>query len=1155
MNVLDDLTDADIATQQLNIFRRAARLLASSLDFEQTLGNVIHACLPALGDFGFFDVVLEDGVRRTVRAHLDADTESLLKPTQWVRQTRTDMNLCALSSGEPVLHVNIDDAWYRQVAANDEHLALLRKLAFRSMLTVPMRFGNELVGSLTLFMGRSGRRHRAADLEFAMELAALAAPVVVNVRLLAADLGRRRQIEERLRLLDAVGEATRTAADPKAVMEVTARMVGEQMRVTRCAYADLEADNNAFTIRHDWTVPGTASTAGTYSLDLFGPRVARDLRQGRTLVVHDVNAELAPDEGAGMFNAIGIKAIICCPLVKDGRLVAMMAVHNSSPRRWSGEEIALLEDIVERSWAHIERARSMEALRASETHLSSLFEQSTVGIVETDTGGILVKANGRFCELLGRSRDTILGRHLSEFTHPEDISRNMLLFERLVATGEPFEIEKRYIRPDGTILWCGVSVSLIHAASHEQADLVMAVVLDITERRRAEELLMQTAGRLQFTLEAAAIGAWDFDILTGKVTHTLRHSQCFGYEEQQTEWGLERFLEHVHPEDRGRVHADFNAALAELRDWHCEFRVVWKDGSIRWLAEHGAIYHDNVRPTRMSGIVFDITESKRAEDALRASERRALEAARQAESERRLLDALLEAAPVGIVMADTSGRLLRFNSAHRMLWGVEGDRVPQTDGLFDYEKWRGWWADGSERHGRQLGIEDWALTRVLRGDASARDIIEIEPFGGQDGRRIILISGAPVRNVAGEVVGGVIAQMDVTDRVRAEEALRQSDRRKDEFLAMLAHELRNPLAPIASAAELLRLARTDEERVRRTSEVISRQVEHITGLVDDLLDVSRVTRGLISLDRATLNLGDIIADAVEQVGPLIESRRHRLAVQVPDAPVFVDGDNKRLVQVLTNLLNNAAKYTPEGGEIALRMELSGDEVEVSVQDNGIGMSPELRMRAFELFAQAERSSDRAQGGLGIGLALVKSLVDLHGGSISAESAGLGQGSRFTVRLARAAGDTDARKSDIPGSPTDGARRLRVLIVDDNVDAATMLGMYLETGGHEVHICDRPEPGLEKACQLTPHVCFIDIGLPGMDGYEVARRLRGMPQTGGTILVALTGYGQPQDREMARDAGFNHHFVKPMDLRHLSSLLADVAASHGMGAMARHDDAS
>jgi CheY-like chemotaxis protein len=260
------------------------------------------------------------------------------------------------------------------------------------------------------------------------------------------------------------------------------------------------------------------------------------------------------------------------------------------------------------------------------------------------------------------------------------------------------------------------------------------------------------------------------------------------------------------------------------------------------------------------------------------------------------------------------------------------------------------------------------------------------------------------------------------------------------------------------------------------------------------------------------------------------------------------GDNKRLVQVLTNLLNNAAKYTPHGGEILLKMEPVDGQVEVFVQDNGIGMSSDLKTRAFELFAQAERSSDRSQGGLGIGLALVKRLVDLHGGSIRADSAGEGQGSRFTIRLPRVDDAKEAAGgiSDTASTSLSAVAGLKVLIVDDNVDAANMLGMFLEAGGHKVFICDRPESGLERAAQVMLHICFVDIGLPGMDGYELARRLRRIPQTGSTVLVALTGYGQPQDREAAREAGFDHFFVKPMDMRQLTELIASLSERHGKG---------
>ena len=282
------------------------------------------------------------------------------------------------------------------------------------------------------------------------------------------------------------------------------------------------------------------------------------------------------------------------------------------------------------------------------------------------------------------------------------------------------------------------------------------------------------------------------------------------------------------------------------------------------------------------------------------------------------------------------------------------------------------------------------MTRALEGEDSPRQIIEIEPFGMAARRRIVLNSGAPIRSETGEIVGAVVAQMDITDRIRAEEALRRADQKKDEFLAMLAHELRNPLAPITSAAAILASRNIDESTVRRTSSIIARQARHMTGLIDDLLDVSRVTRGKVELEIAELDLKDVIADAIEQVRPLIEKHEHRLGVQLSPASSLVSGDRKRLVQVMTNLLSNAAKYTPHGGNIDVSLEAEGGTLVVAVRDSGIGMSEELIASAFELFSQGARGLDRSQGGLGIGLALVKSLLALHDGTVGAHSGGPGR---------------------------------------------------------------------------------------------------------------------------------------------------------------------
>lgn len=373
---------------------------------------------------------------------------------------------------------------------------------------------------------------------------------------------------------------------------------------------------------------------------------------------------------------------------------------------------------------------------------------------------------------------------------------------------------------------------------------------------------------------------------------------------------------------------------------------------------------------------------------------------------------------------------------------------------------------------------------------------------------------------------------------RINEEREQASRAKDEFLAMLAHELRNPLAPIAAAAELLTIAEPDRERVKKASAVITRQTRHMTSLIDDLLDVSRVTRGLIVLNKEDLDLSRVIVDAVEQARPLIDARNHRLVVHLPEHPIMVTGDFKRLVQVVGNLLNNAAKYTQPGGNIIVRLSEEEERASITVEDDGVGMSPDLIKRVFEMFAQAQRNADRSQGGLGIGLALVKSLVELHGGSVNAYSAGLAQGSIFSIQLQRIKLTYIHQHLDLL-QPTHSPIRQRVMIVDDNVDAAYMLAKILETLGHEVHVEHNANAALEAADRLALNVFLLDIGLPDMDGYELARRLRESASTQTATIVAITGYAGEQDRKLTYEAGFDYHFAKPVNLDVLTTLLAEV----------------
>ena len=391
----------------------------------------------------------------------------------------------------------------------------------------------------------------------------------------------------------------------------------------------------------------------------------------------------------------------------------------------------------------------------------------------------------------------------------------------------------------------------------------------------------------------------------------------------------------------------------------------------------------------------------------------------------------------------------------------------------------------------------------------------------------------------------VMSQIELRQALAEQEALNgallRADQRKDEFLAMLAHELRNPLAPIVSAATMLSNFELQPSMVQRAADIIARQAGHMTSLIDDLLDVSRVTRGKVELEFVELDLKDVLADAIEQVRPLIEKHEHRLVLESMPAPLLVVGDRKRLVQVMTNLLSNAAKYTLEGGRIEVRMSTRGALIDVAIRDDGIGMSPELIASAFDLFSQGTRGLDRSQGGLGIGLALVRSLLKLHGGEVSVSSDGPGCGSTFRVTLplsARSGAAVPAAggdSADVQGNPA----ALRIGVVDDNEDAAVTLALLLETLGHTVSVAHSARDALVSLPLFEPDVCLLDIGLPEMNGFELARALRARSGTDHAILIAVTGYAQEKDRIEARAAGFHDLFAKPVDLEMLGGALVQI----------------
>ena len=380
-------------------------------------------------------------------------------------------------------------------------------------------------------------------------------------------------------------------------------------------------------------------------------------------------------------------------------------------------------------------------------------------------------------------------------------------------------------------------------------------------------------------------------------------------------------------------------------------------------------------------------------------------------------------------------------------------------------------------------------------------------------------------------------EREMAERRGAEEALKRADRRKDEFLAMLAHELRNPLAPIINALYLLKSPRRTEEMAAEARAIIERQLEQMIRLVDDLLDVSRITTGKLALRRERVELRSIAQNAVETVRPLVEARRHTLIAELPPAGVRVNADPARLAQVFFNLLNNAAKFTDPGGRIEFRVGVEDREMVARVRDNGAGIAPEMREEIFEMFAQADRSLERSTLGLGVGLSLSRRLVELHGGTIEAQSAGPGQGSEFIVRMPVASvGASDAAQDGGAATQKEAGVRRRILLADDNVDFATSLASVLRSLGNEVHVEHDGAAALAAAQRLRPDVAFLDIGLPKLSGYDLARSLRRLPETADSILVAVTGMGQPSDRVQAKEAGFDEHLVKPVAIERIEAIL-------------------
>jgi PAS domain S-box-containing protein len=763
----------------------------------------------------------------------------------------------------------------------------------------------------------------------------------------------------------------------------------------------------------------------------------------------------------------------------------------------------------------VQRQRAEQALQRSEMRFLDFADAAPAMLWVTEPDGYCSFLSRGWYEFTGQTRQEGLGFGWTAAIHPEDREAAGNAFLNANREKKEFIFEHRLLHANGSYCWV-IDIGRPRWSPTGEFLGFVGNVLDITHRKQAEEALRETQAWLSAIFEILPVGV---GVVDADGTIVLSNQEMHSYVPTKVLPSLDdarhgRWRAH-HADGRPFARDDFPGARA-LRGERVvpgvEMLYVQDHNTAIWTQVAAVpIRNDSGQITGQVAVVNNIDAFKRTEEALRSSE----------EKYRSLFNEMDEGFCIVQLIYDENDapvdfRYLEINPVFEQQTGLKnalGKTILEL--VPDVEKH---WIDTYGKialTGQAQRFMDYSPALGRWFDVNA---FRIGPPGN---RQVALLF------------------RDITERKLIEQELHESGRRKDEFLAMLAHELRNPLAPISAGAEILQMMKLDHPLIRQTSEVLSRQVSHMTNLIDDLLDVSRVTRGLVELDNSPLDIRHVVANAVEQVNPLINAKRHHLTMHLPAETAMVLGDGKRLVQIVANLLNNSAKYTPEGGNIVLKTDARDSHVLIEVMDDGIGMKPELVNRVFDLFAQAERTPDRSSGGLGLGLALVRSLVELHGGTVTARSAGVGEGSTFTVCLPRLhQQNRDVDSTAASNNLKSASQPLKILLVDDNTDAAMLLSMLLAEAGHQVLVEHKARRALERAVIERPDACLLDIGLPDMDGNELAYRLRTRPETAHAMLIAVTGYGQEEDRKATLAAGFDHHLIKPVDVNKLASILAE-----------------
>ena len=785
-------------------------------------------------------------------------------------------------------------------------------------------------------------------------------------------------------------------------------------------------------------------------------------------------------------------------------------------------------------------------------------------IVGVDLQGRVISWNEGAQRVLGWSEHEMLGQRLHRLFTPEAVAAGVVEQEMAVARESGRATDERWhLRRNGEPFWASSELMPLRDGGTIRG--FVKILRDRTSHRKAEAQLREldatlraSEERLQLATDVGGMGVWQRDLRTGELQWWPGMAAIHGLPPENPPVGLNDYLHLIHPEDRQQVVKTVHDTVALKSPQRVEYRVLWPDGSVHWLEARSKHLADpQGEPWAVAGVCVDITPRKRVESDLRFLAQASAELAGLTDYQATLDKIAHLAVPVFadwcmVDIVGNDGVLERVAVAHadpakEHLARELHIRFPPDPGRITGAGPMNVLRTGQPERIRE--IQDEQLDRAVpQSDylALLRTLGLHSYIGvplavrGKTLGVITFVTGESHRRYR---TGDLALAQDLARRAAVAienatllRALRDSDHAKDVFLATLAHELRNPLAPVWNGLSIIARAPQDTERVVQVTGMIERQVGQLARLVDDLLDVSRITTGKIALKKERADLNEILRSAIETSRPHIEAARHRLSVRVPQQPAMLDGDPVRLAQVFSNLLNNASKYTPPGGNIDVAVQTEPDCFVVRVRDSGEGIAADMLGKVFGLFAQVTHPSERHQGGLGIGLSLVQGLVRLHGGSVEARSAGANRGSEFIVRLPRAPQPAGAPE-DTAAQPPAPARRpaRRILVVDDNKDAAATLAELLQMMDCEVRVVHDGLSALAAVSATRPEVVLLDIGMPGMNGYEVARRVRAMESIPQPRLIALTGWGQAQDKLLAAQAGFDEHWTKPVDPARLQAL--------------------